>query len=79
MNTHLCLKVIMYVVVSLYYTMIEQISPQEFPVSHQLAGQILNLPIHQNVKPDALVAMVNQLGESIKSLSSNYIKIAVGV
>ena len=58
-----------YVVVRLFYTMIEQISPQEFPVSHQLARQILNLPIHQNVKPDALVAMVHQLEESIKYLS----------
>lgn len=66
-------------VVSLYHTMIKQISLQEFPVSHQLAGQILNLPIHQNVKPHALAAMVNQLGESIKSLSNNYIKIAGGV
>lgn len=42
--------------------MIEQISPQEFPISHQLARRILNLLIHKNIKPDALAAIVNQLG-----------------
>lgn len=53
-------------VVSLYHTMIEQISLAEFPVSHCLARHILNLPIHQDVESDALSAMVDQLAECIR-------------
>lgn len=55
-------------VVSLYHTMIKQIALEEFPVSHQLARQILNLPVHQDVESDALEAMVDQLAQCIKLL-----------
>ncbi|MBW4633787.1 MAG: DegT/DnrJ/EryC1/StrS family aminotransferase [Iphinoe sp. HA4291-MV1] len=67
-------------VVSLYHTMIEQITLEEFPVSHQLARHILNLPVHQDVESDALKVMVNQLAECIKFLSATTnSKIAGGV
>jgi dTDP-4-amino-4,6-dideoxygalactose transaminase len=56
-------------VVSLYHTMIQQITPTEFPVSHQLAHQILNFPIHQDANIDALSAMVKELIYQLGCLS----------
>ena len=48
-------------VVSLYHTLITSIPDSEFPDSHWLARRILNLPVHQDVPPGALEAMVAQL------------------
>jgi dTDP-4-amino-4,6-dideoxygalactose transaminase len=36
-------------VVALYYRMIKQIKITEFPMSYQLANNILNFPIHQEI------------------------------
>jgi dTDP-4-amino-4,6-dideoxygalactose transaminase len=55
--------------VSLYHTLINPIKPEDFPVSHQLARQIFNLPVHQDVEPDMLKSMVKQLSECILALS----------
>jgi len=50
-----------YGVVSLYHTLIGQIQQSEFPMSHWLARHILNLPVHQDVLPDQIEALVAQL------------------
>lgn len=54
-------------VVSLYHTLIDPITPKEFPVSHRLSRRILNLPVHQDAAPDDLRALVNRLAECLKS------------
>ena len=54
-------------VVSLYHTMIDAISPQEFPVSHQLARTVMNLPVHQEASPAALRAMVDELARQLEA------------
>ncbi len=58
-------------VVSLYHTMVDAITPQEFPASHRLSRQIMNLPVHQDAKPEALEAMVAQLGKCLQSLTGS--------
>ena len=50
-------------VVSLYHTLIGDIGAQEFPESHLLASHIMNLPVHQDVEPQQLEAMVHKLGD----------------
>jgi dTDP-4-amino-4,6-dideoxygalactose transaminase len=50
-----------YGVVTLYHTLVGQIRQSEFPVSHWLARRILNLPVHQDVRPDQLESLVAQL------------------
>jgi dTDP-4-amino-4,6-dideoxygalactose transaminase len=48
-------------VVSLYYRLVSIIEPAEFPVSHWLSNHILNLPVHQDVDPERLPAMISTL------------------
>jgi dTDP-4-amino-4,6-dideoxygalactose transaminase len=48
-------------VVSLYHTLVQAISPEEFPDSYQLARQVMNLPVHQDVRPEQLEALVEAL------------------
>jgi dTDP-4-amino-4,6-dideoxygalactose transaminase len=52
-------------VVSLYHTLIEDIGAQEFPDSHGLASRIMNLPVHQDVQPQQLEALVHKLRELV--------------
>ena len=47
--------------VSLYHTLIPQISSETFPASHRLARTILNLPVHQDVRGDDLDALTMAL------------------
>jgi dTDP-4-amino-4,6-dideoxygalactose transaminase len=49
--------------VSLYHTMIDEISKQDFPESHQLASQIINFPIHQDVSKLEIDSMVKEFIE----------------
>lgn len=42
---------------------IGDINAQEFPESHVLASRIMNLPVHQDVQPQQLEAMVHKLRE----------------
>lgn len=56
-------------VVSLYHTLINEITADEFPASHFLARHILNLPVHQDATPQALEAMVVQLQRCLDHLS----------
>lgn len=48
-------------VVSLYHTMVEAITPAAFPHSHQLAREVLNLPVHQEADEPGLRALVDAL------------------
>jgi dTDP-4-amino-4,6-dideoxygalactose transaminase len=48
-------------VISLYHTMIQPIREVEYPDSHWLSKRILNLPVHQDIQPGDLEAMVSQL------------------
>lgn len=48
-------------VVSLYHTLIAEISFDDFPESHSLAKNILNLPVHQDIKIAQLEAMIAEL------------------
>ncbi|MBN1394329.1 MAG: DegT/DnrJ/EryC1/StrS aminotransferase family protein [Pirellulales bacterium] len=52
--------------VSLYHTMIPQITEAQFPDAHRVSRRILNLPIHQDVEPahlDALAAVLSDIFE----------------
>lgn len=57
-----------YGVVSLYHTMIEQITKDKFPAAHHVSRQILNLPVHQDLDPSKIRPMVNTLVQGIKTL-----------
>lgn len=48
-------------VVSLYHTLISQISADCFPAAVEISHHILNLPVHQDASDDALEAMVREL------------------
>ncbi len=50
-----------YGVVSLYHTLIAAIDSQVYPESHWLARRILNLPVHQDIQPHQLEAMIDCL------------------
>jgi dTDP-4-amino-4,6-dideoxygalactose transaminase len=52
-----------YGVISLYHTLIDQLSIAEFPESHWLAQHILNLPVHQDATTESLGAMLSQLAD----------------
>lgn len=52
-------------VVTLYHTLVKAISEDDYPDSHWLAKRILNLPVHQDIAPGALDAMINELQELI--------------
>jgi len=60
-----------YGVVTLYHTLIDNISKQDFPLSHKLAKHILNLPIHQDNDPDKITSMVECLMDCIAKLRKN--------
>lgn len=55
------LNAIGYGVVSLYHTLIEEISIADFPESHALAKNILNLPVHQDILNGQLEEMIEAL------------------
>ena len=53
-------------VVSLYHTLISQISKEQFPDSDWLSHKIMNLPVHQDVTRDTLSSMVDALDRNIR-------------
>ncbi len=53
-------------VVSLYHTLISEISPQAFPAAAGVASRILNLPVHQDASPEDLEAMVWDLAARVR-------------
>lgn len=52
-------------VVSLYHTMISEISPSTFPAARNVAAHIMNLPVHQDVSEESLLAMIRKLAECL--------------
>jgi dTDP-4-amino-4,6-dideoxygalactose transaminase len=60
-----------YGVVALYHTMIDRLPRHEYPVSHQLADTILNLPVHQDVSAKDLENLVAELERTLKRLSDS--------
>ena len=52
-------------VVSLYHTLIQQITPEEFPESHKLSRHIMNLPVHQDINDQALIDLVHCLARAL--------------
>lgn len=57
-----------YGVVSLYHTLIPDISEEEFPLSHKLAKKIMNLPVHQDCNIEKLKNMCITLEQAIANL-----------
>jgi len=55
-------------VVSLYHTMIDQLSP-EFPASVAASRAILNLPVHQDVPTGSVELLVDELESALVSLT----------
>jgi dTDP-4-amino-4,6-dideoxygalactose transaminase len=56
-------------VTSLYHTLVSDISRDLYPDAHWLARRILNLPLHQDAKPESLVALVRSLSEVVRRTS----------
>lgn len=54
--------------IALYYRMIDAISPAEFPISYKIAGDILNLPVHQDVGEAGLAVAVDKVSEILNRL-----------
>jgi dTDP-4-amino-4,6-dideoxygalactose transaminase len=54
--------------VALYYQLIDQIDEKHYPISHRISRSILNLPIHQDIRPDQIGYIAKKL---IKVLRSN--------
>ena len=57
-------------VVSLYHTMIDAIRPAEFPISHELARSVMNLPVHQEASEPTLRALVDELARLVHASTS---------
>lgn len=59
-----------YGVVSLYHTLIEQISASDYPEMHKLSRCILNLPVHQDASQDQLAEMTQLMTQLTKTTKS---------
>jgi hypothetical protein len=57
-----------YGVVTLYHTLIDQISCEEHPQAHALARSILNLPVHQDADPDKMRLLADELVRTITAM-----------
>lgn len=57
-------------VVSLYHTLINPISKDEFPESYALSRHIMNLPLHQDISINDISIMTDIIIETIKDLHS---------
>jgi dTDP-4-amino-4,6-dideoxygalactose transaminase len=53
-------------VVSLYHTLISQISSDCFPAAAKVSRHILNLPVHQDASEEALESMVRELAGRVR-------------
>jgi len=57
-------------VTSLYHTLIPEIRAEDFPISHQISRDILNLPIHQDISKDQLEYLAAALDRSVNQTRS---------
>ena len=53
---------------ALYYKLIDSISDKEYPVSHRVSRQILNLPIHQDMSREDLNFLVTALHDVVNNV-----------
>jgi dTDP-4-amino-4,6-dideoxygalactose transaminase len=51
---------------ALYYRMIKEISPDQFPISHHVASEILNLPVHQDTEKEDINYVCDLINEFYK-------------
>ena len=49
--------------VALYYRMIEEIELSDFPVSHKISNEILNLPVHQDTNQNDIAILCGKIHE----------------
>lgn len=56
------------VTIALYYRLIDQIKEDSFPVSFQVSGSILNLPVHQDTTEDDVVLICNEIKAFFKQV-----------
>lgn len=56
-----------YGVVSLYHTLVSQITSESFPATTKISQNILNLPVHQDVPESELEPMVQELFRLVRS------------
>jgi dTDP-4-amino-4,6-dideoxygalactose transaminase len=61
-----------YGAVSLYHTLISDISREDYPQSHYVSQHILNLPVHQDVDASLLEGMVRELERLLHTLEREY-------
>jgi dTDP-4-amino-4,6-dideoxygalactose transaminase len=54
-------------VVSLYHTLISQISSDCFPATAKVSRHILNLPVHQDASEKVLESMVRELASRVRN------------
>jgi dTDP-4-amino-4,6-dideoxygalactose transaminase len=54
-------------VVSLYHTLISQISSDCFPAAAKVSRHILNLPVHQDASEESLESMVRELASRVRN------------
>lgn len=52
------------ITVSLYYSMISELSKAEFPISYDISSKILNLPVHQDITESDIDQIVKVLNAS---------------
>lgn len=69
-DLYFALNAVGYGVVSLYHTLIEQISASDYPEMHKLSRCVLNLPVHQDASQDQLAQMIQFMAKLIKTNKS---------
>lgn len=48
---------------ALYYRLIDNIVPEEYPTSHQISQEILNLPVHQDISKIDIQNLVKEISD----------------
>jgi len=66
-----------YGVVTLYHTLISEVSAADYPAAHWLSKRILNLPVHQDADQDVLRKMVTRLASLLREWSRPVADVAI--
>lgn len=59
------------ITVSLYYRLIDEIDPDQFPVSHQISNSILNFPVHQDTTQQDIQKIVDFMHKAMHDIQQN--------
>lgn len=54
-------------VTALYYRLIDQLKAEQYPVSFAISGEILNLPVHQDIDPADVVTICAEIAAFFRS------------